>query len=124
LQGYKIYYGLGSRLYTETVDVGNVTEWPIPNEWPNGLTYYFAATAYGNCWRCPEGMQTCDEVERVYWVCESGYSNEVFYLKESQIQPASGVAVALALVEADVHIRDEASAVIADEIERGLSHEQ
>ncbi len=58
LAGYKIYYGQSSGNYTVTVNVGNVTSYPLP-DLAEGKTYYFAATAYdvsGN---------------------ESGFSNEV-----------------------------------------------
>ena len=63
LAGYKIHYGLASGQYTNTVDVGNVTTWPIPSAWPRNQNYYFAATAYDN------------EVP----VHESGFSNEAIY---------------------------------------------
>lgn len=43
--GYKIYYGLASRVYTGSVDVGNVTEGSVSNL-DSSLTYYFAITAY------------------------------------------------------------------------------
>jgi hypothetical protein len=43
--GYKIYYGVESRVYDVVVDVGNVTNTIITNL-TSGTTYYFAATAY------------------------------------------------------------------------------
>jgi hypothetical protein len=43
--GYKIYYGLTSRVYTTSVDVGNVTNTTITGLSTN-TTYYFAATTY------------------------------------------------------------------------------
>ncbi|MDW8308642.1 MAG: fibronectin type III domain-containing protein, partial [Verrucomicrobiales bacterium] len=43
--GYRIYYGVASRVYTNVVDVGNVTTATISNL-VEGVTYYFAATAY------------------------------------------------------------------------------
>lgn len=57
LAGYKVYYGTSSRNYSESIDVGNVKNYTI-NNLKEGVTYYFAVTAYdifGN---------------------ESGYSNE------------------------------------------------
>lgn len=45
LDGYKIHYGTASGIYTQTIDVGNVTTYEVMglNE---GSTYYFATTAY------------------------------------------------------------------------------
>ncbi len=43
--GYKIYYGTTSRNYTNSVDVGNVTNATL-NLPETGVTYYFAATTY------------------------------------------------------------------------------
>jgi hypothetical protein len=45
LAGYRIYYGVSSREYTNRVEVGNVTTTTVSNL-PSGATYYFAATAY------------------------------------------------------------------------------
>jgi hypothetical protein len=45
LAGYKAYYGTASRTYSQVVDVGNVTTRQI-NNLTDGLTYYFAVTAY------------------------------------------------------------------------------
>ena len=58
LAGYKLHYGLASRSYDTTVDVGNRTTYTITNL-EVGETYYIAATAYNT-----SGL-------------ESGYSNEV-----------------------------------------------
>jgi Divergent InlB B-repeat domain/Fibronectin type III domain/Bacterial Ig domain len=43
--GYKIYYGVVSRTYTNVIDVGASTSATISNL-VEGTTYYFAATAY------------------------------------------------------------------------------
>jgi hypothetical protein len=59
--GYKVVYGLSSRNYAYTVDVGISTSLSISGLQP-GTTYYFAALAYDTI-----GQQ-------------SGYSNEVSYL--------------------------------------------
>ncbi len=45
--GYKIYYGVASRVYTNTVDVGTATTVTVSNLL-EGATYYFAATAYNS----------------------------------------------------------------------------
>src|ERR1051325_10824346 len=43
--GYKIYYGAVSGTYTNVIDTGSSTTVTI-NGLVNGVTYYFAATAY------------------------------------------------------------------------------
>ena len=43
--GYKVYYGIASRTYTNVVDVGDVTNATISGL-VEGVTYYFAVTAY------------------------------------------------------------------------------
>jgi hypothetical protein len=43
--GYKVYYGVASRTYTNIVDVGDVTNTTISGL-VEGTTYYFAVTAY------------------------------------------------------------------------------
>ena len=58
LAGYKIYYGTSSGSYTQNINVNNVTTYTVPNL-TDGLTYYFAVTAYDTSMN------------------ESGYSNEV-----------------------------------------------
>lgn len=95
LAGYKIYYGLSSKQYTQSVDVGNVTEWPIPDSWPGGQTYFFAATAYGNCTKCPDTKPNCLESERVVFFCESGHSNEVFLEKPAVLLPTPATDLAV-----------------------------
>src|SRR5437867_4644857 len=44
IAGYKLSYGLTSGVYTTTIDVGNVTSWPLTLT--DGLRYYFAVQAY------------------------------------------------------------------------------
>lgn len=56
LAGYKVYYGTASGSYSSSVNVGNVTSYSL--SLPDGLTYYFAVTAYNSSG------------------AESGYSNE------------------------------------------------
>ena len=64
--GYRIYYGVASRSYTNTVTVGNQFTCTVSNLLP-GVTYYFAATAYDG-----SGL-------------ESDFSNEVSYLVPSTL---------------------------------------
>ena len=59
IAGYKIYYGVASQTYTNSIAVGNVTNYEV--NLPAGLTYYFAATTYD-----ANGD-------------ESGFSNEVVF---------------------------------------------
>ncbi|MEZ5591507.1 MAG: fibronectin type III domain-containing protein [Gammaproteobacteria bacterium] len=47
VSGYKVYYGLASRNYTVSVDVGNTLQYTATGLQP-GLTYYFTVTAYIN----------------------------------------------------------------------------
>jgi hypothetical protein len=60
LAGYKVYYGLLSDQYSNSVDVGNQTSYTLSNL-PDGKTYYMAATTYDR-----EGY-------------ESDFSNEVVF---------------------------------------------
>lgn len=60
IAGYKIYYGVVSHSYTNSVNVGNTTSATISLSSP-GTTYYFAATAYDSSGN------------------ESGYSNETAF---------------------------------------------
>jgi hypothetical protein len=43
--GYKIYFGVASRVYTNSVDVGNLAN-AVINGLSANTTYYFAATSY------------------------------------------------------------------------------
>jgi hypothetical protein len=58
--GYKAYYGVASRTYTNNIDVGNATNATISGL-VEGATYYFATTAYNTL-----GL-------------ESGFSSEISY---------------------------------------------
>lgn len=66
LAGYKIHFGLESRNYSKTYDVGNVTEYTVTGLSFNTV-YYFAATAYDTAGN------------------ESDYSNEVTW--EAGVSP-------------------------------------
>ena len=66
--GYKIYYGAASRTYTNTNNVGNVTNATI-SSLISGTTYYFAVTAYNT-----SGL-------------ESDYSTEVVYTNRAAALP-------------------------------------
>lgn len=45
LSGYKIYYGTESNVYTDSINVGNVTSYRV-KQLLGGNTYYFAVKAY------------------------------------------------------------------------------
>jgi PKD repeat protein len=59
INGYRVYYGNSSRNYTRIINVGNNMTYDV-NDLAEGLTYYFAVTAYDTSGN------------------ESLYSNEVF----------------------------------------------
>jgi len=65
--GYKVYYGVGSRAYTNAINAGNVTNQTVPGL-IEGTTYYFAATAY--------------DISSI----ESDYSDEVTYTVPLTVQ--------------------------------------
>ena len=68
IAGYKIYYGAASLTYTNTTDVGNLTNATVGNL-ISGATYFFAATAYD-----ASGL-------------ESDYSTEVAYTNLAVVPP-------------------------------------
>jgi hypothetical protein len=74
LAGYRLHYGTVSRSYTQSIDVGNVTQYAI-SELAAGRTYYFAATAYNAAGS------------------ESGYSDEVSHAISAPNSPPSTPAV-------------------------------
>lgn len=83
LGGYIVYYGVRSRLYTNAINVGNVTTNTVTGL-VEGVLYYFAVTAYNT-----HGL-------------ESDYSDEVTYLAGgwhgcrlavSSSNPAAGVRI-------------------------------
>lgn len=45
MAGYRVYYGVASRSYTEVIDAGNATTVTVSNL-VAGTTYYFALVAY------------------------------------------------------------------------------
>jgi len=68
LAGYIVYYGDASRHYTNSIDVGNATQYTVLGL-QEGQGYYFAVSAY--------------DASRL----ESDYSNEIFYLVPLSMQP-------------------------------------
>jgi hypothetical protein len=71
VQGYRVYYGKSSGLYTSVVDAGNNTDSVIMGL-EAGTTYYFACTAYS---------ATGDE---------SNFSNEIVYTTQGGSSGSSG----------------------------------
>ena len=90
-EGFRVYYGSQSGIYTNHVDTGLAQTWQLPNAWPNG-TYYFAASAYNQC---------CDPQPCTPVLCESAYSNEAVWVKSGtrSIRPASGGSYQLTWIE-------------------------
>ena len=80
VEGYKIYIGTNSGIYTEPLDVGLSTTVTVDNL-NEGITYYFAATCYNHYYN--------ESNEYVFG--ESGYSNEVSYLIPINIYCGDGV---------------------------------
>src|SRR5882672_3757130 len=78
--GYKIYYGGASHTYTNVVDVGSATNVTI-NGLVDGVTYYFAATAYNIL-----GI-------------ESDYSSEVSYAVPGNQPPTLDTISSLSIAE-------------------------
>ena len=69
LAGYRLYWGIGSGEYTQSIDVGNVTTYTLNlNE-----SSYIVATAY----------DTDNN--------ESEYSNEVYWQRDGELLPATGL---------------------------------
>jgi len=68
LSGYKIYYGDESRIYSKSIDVGNVIEYIWSDIWTANVTYYFAVTAYDSTFN------------------ESDFSDEVSLLMEKNVK--------------------------------------
>ena len=68
IAGYKIYYGVASRTYTNANYIGNATNATI-SSLISGTIYYFAATAYDT-----SGL-------------ESDYSTEVVYTNQAAVLP-------------------------------------
>lgn len=62
LAGYKVYYGQTSRNYGIPIDVGNITNAIVTNL-TEGMTYYFAATAYSD-----SGLESPYSIEVVYTI--------------------------------------------------------
>ena len=67
LGGYRLYYGISSRNYSQTISVGLSTNYTVTNL-TDGEIYYFALTAVS-----AEGL-------------ESGYSNEIVYSNANPAQ--------------------------------------
>jgi hypothetical protein len=75
LAGYRVYYGTSSGVYTQEIDVGNMTATLVSNL-KEGRTYFFAVTAYNTA-------------------AESLPSNEVSYtVPVSRATPAPAAAAA------------------------------
>ena len=59
VQGYKIYYGTSSGSYPYSKNVGNVTQYPLPNLYlTDGTTYYFVVRAYADAGESENSNET------------------------------------------------------------------
>ena len=45
LAGFRVYYGTSSGSYPQSIDVGKVTTYPVP-DLPRSVRYFFVVTAY------------------------------------------------------------------------------
>ena len=86
--GYKLYYGTTSGVYSDSVDVGNTTQYTIP-DLQEGLTYFFAATAYDVN---DSESEYSDEV--VYTVNANTYTISASAGAHGNIVPSGNVSVA------------------------------
>ena len=91
LAGYKLHWGIESGNYTNTKDVGNVTQYTITGL-ADGVRYYFSATAYTD------------------YPKESEYSNEVSHVVGEPVNQLPEKAICC-VVETDC---DESEDVIID----------
>jgi hypothetical protein len=48
--GYRIYYGTASNTYDKSLDVGNVSNFTVPDVLKDGTTYYFRVKSYNVYW--------------------------------------------------------------------------
>ena len=79
--GYTVYYDtVSGPPYGYQVPLGNVTEWPIPAEWPRTQDYYFRVTASNS-------------------FGESGYSNEAIYYRDAPGAPSAATDVRVTFSE-------------------------
>lgn len=74
LAGYKLYYGISSRTYTEIIDVGMTASYTV-EELQEGVVYYFAVTAYNDLGE------------------ESDFSDECMFLPLSVLTPGAGESI-------------------------------
>ena len=85
LAGYKVYYGTASHNYGWVLNVGKVTTCTVTGL-TDGLTYYFAATAYNtsNLESAPSGEvsynTTTASQSRIFWRNNSTGENAVWFL--------------------------------------------
>ncbi len=66
VKGYKLYFGLESGNYVESIDVGAATKYTVSGLQP-GQTYYFALTAYN-----ANGLESDFSAELTYSVPAEG----------------------------------------------------
>src|SRR5262249_58662556 len=66
IAGYKVYYGVASRIYTNAISVGNVTNAAVTGL-PIGATYFFAVTSYTT-----SGLESDFSTESSYTISPAG----------------------------------------------------
>jgi hypothetical protein len=99
--GYKIYYGVVSHVYTDSVDVGNVTN-AIITGLSASTTYYFAATTYD-----ASGYESGFSNETITTVPNSPASLTAAFLVDGQFAlSVSGVTNHPCVVQASTNLVD------------------
>jgi len=80
LAGYNIYYGTASRNYSQSIDVGNTTQYTLTNL-GDDVTYYFAATAYDE-----DNNESAYSVELVHSTGNPNYTNNIIEAENMPIK--------------------------------------
>ena len=97
--GYRIHYGVASRVYTQVLDVDNVTQATVSNL-VAGTTYYFALTAYNVL-----GLQSDYTPELVYTVPLTARLRIQMALPKQTVLTVSGPAGRSYTVQASPDLR-------------------
>jgi hypothetical protein len=87
LAGYKIHYGTASGDYSDSIDLGNTTQYTLTGL-DEGVTYYLAATAYD-----VDNNESAYSVELVHTIAESTHTITASAGANGSISPSGSVTV-------------------------------